>query len=255
MPVDYIKEDKIAVITLNRPEALNAVDPEMAEVLSRALVDFMNDDSLWCGIITGAGNAFSVGADVATMLPLLKQNVGGQHAEPPNIMRGLKLWKPLIAAVNGAALGGGLELALACDIRIASENAVLGFPEVTLGLIPGWGGTQRISRAVPAGIAAELLYTGRPISASRALQYGLVNKVMPRAELMQAARMMAESICRAAPLAVRSARQALMQGLDLPLERGLELERSLNYTLAATVDFDEGCRAHLEKRKPIFKGE
>jgi len=255
MPVDYEKEDRIAVIRLNRPEALNAIDPEMAEGLSRVLAEFRDDDALWVGIVTGAGNAFSVGADVATMLPLLKQSQGGRHAEPPDIMRGLKLWKPLIAAVNGAALGGGLELALACDIRIASENAVFGFPEVTLGLIPGWGGTQRISRAVPLCIAAELLYTGRPISANRALQYGLVNKVAPRAELMSSAMTIAQSICKAAPLAVRAARQALMQGLGMSLEKGLELESSLNGALADSADFDEGCRAYLEKRKPVFRGQ
>ncbi|MBN1689552.1 MAG: enoyl-CoA hydratase/isomerase family protein [Dehalococcoidia bacterium] len=253
MPVDFIKEDKTAVITLNRPEALNAFDPELSGAFSEALVNFMNDDSLWVGIITGAGNAFSAGADIAALLPAIKKNSDEQFKKAPNIMRGLSIWKPLIAAVNGAALGGGLELVLACDLRIATENAMFGFPEVTLGLVPGWGGTQRITRAVPSAIAAELLFLGRPISAARALQTGLVNRVVPRSDLMTAAKSMAAGLCRCAPLAVRVAKQAMVQGLDMPLEKGLDLEKSLNDYLVTTEDFNEGCAAHLEKRKPTFK--
>ena len=253
MPVDFTREDKTAIITLNRPEALNAFDPELAGAFSKALISFMEDDSLWVGIITGAGNAFSVGADIATLLPGLKANSEDQFKAAPNIMRGLRLWKPVIAAINGAALGGGLELALACDLRIASENAMFGFPEVSLGLIPGWGGTQRITRAVPTAIAAELLFLGRPISAARALQTGLVNKVVPRSDLMTSAKSMASGLCKSAPLAVRIAKQAMIQGMYLPLEKGLELEKSLNDYLVTTEDFDEGCKAHLEKRKPLFK--
>lgn len=146
MPVNFEKDGKIAIITLDRQEALNAIDPLLADGLSKVLIDFLTDDDLWVGIITGSGNAFSIGADVATMLPELKRSTGQQIAGPPSIMRGLRVWKPLIAAVNGAALGGGLELALACDIRVASENAVFGFPEVTLGLIPGWGGVPSVYR-------------------------------------------------------------------------------------------------------------
>lgn len=253
MPVDFTREDKTAIITLNRPEALNAFDPALSLDFSRALDEFMNDGSLWVGIITGAGSAFSVGADIAALLPALKANSEEQFRKAPNIMRGMSLWKPIIAAVNGAALGGGLELALACDLRIASENAMFGFPEVTLGLIPGWGGTQRITRAVPSAIAAELLFLGRPIGAARALQTGLVNKVVPRADLMAAAVNMAFSLCRCAPLAVRSVKRAMLEGLDIPLEEGLELERALNDYLVTTEDFDEGCLAHSEKRNPVFK--
>jgi len=252
MLVDFTREDKTAIITLNRPEALNAFDPELTKAFSAALSEFMNDDSLWAGIITGAGNAFSVGADISTMLPALKADSEKQFKAAPTIMRGLKLWKPLIAAVNGAALGGGLELALACDLRIASENAMFAFPEVTLGLIPGWGGTQRITRAVPSAIAAELLFLGRPISAKRALETGLINKVVPRADLMTAAVNMAAGICKCAPLAVRAAKQAMMEGMGLPLDDGLDLEKSFNDYLVTTGDFDEGCRAHIGKRKPVF---
>ena len=256
MAIDYIKEGKIAVFTLNRPEALNAVDPESAEELSRALVDFRDDDGLWVGIITGTGvRAFSVGADIQKMLPELRKFAGQPDAGPLNFMRGLNLWKPMIAAINGAALGGGLEIALACDLRIASEKAIFGTPEVTLGLIPGWGGTQRLPRSIPSAKAAELLLTGKPISAQEAYRIGLVNKVVPFAELMPTARQMAETLCLRAPLAVRAAKQAMIQGADVALEDGLDLERKLNDFLVATDDFDEGCKAFIEKRPPVFRGK
>lgn len=255
MAVDLIKEDRIAIITLNRPEALNAIDPEMAADLRRVFNDFKMDNSLWVGIITGAGTkAFSIGADVQTLLPKIKES-RGQGSGQLDLVDAQATWKPMIAAINGAALGGGLEMALACDLRIASEHAIFGMPEVTLGLIPGWGGTQRLPRMIPLAKAAELLLTGRPISAQEAFRIGLINKVVPLAELMPAARAMAETICKRAPLAVRAAKQAMMQGVDLPLEDGLKLERKLNYFLVDTQDFDEGCRAYLESRKPMFKGK
>lgn len=255
MTVDYIKEGNIAIFTLNRPEALNAIDPESAEGLSRAFADFRDDDDLWVGIITGAGaKAFSVGADIETMLPKLKQFKGQPDAGPLNFMRQLNSWKPMIAAINGAALGGGLEIALACDLRVASEKAIFGTPEVTLGLIPGWGGTQRLPRVIPLAKAAELLLTGKPISAQEAYRIGLVNKVVPLSELMPTAKQMAETLCRRAPLAVRAAKQAMIQGMDV-LEDGLKLERTLNDFLVTTEDFDEGCKAFVEKRPAVFKGK
>jgi len=256
MSVDYKKEGKIAIFTLNRPEALNSIDPETLEQLSRSLIDFKDDDELMVGIITGAGDrAFSVGADIKTMLPEIKKTRGQPSAGPPTIMRGLELWKPMIAAINGACLGGGLEIALACDLRIASENATFGLPEVTLGLIPGWGGTQRLPRVVPLANAAELLLTGRPIVALEAHRIGLVNKVVPLDELMSTARQLAEILCRPAPLAVRAAKQAMLQGTSLPLDDGLKLERTLNDFLVTTEDFDEGCKAFAEKRRPAYKAK
>jgi E-phenylitaconyl-CoA hydratase len=256
MAIDYKKEGKIAIFTLNRPEALNSIDPESLEQLSRALIDFRDDDAMMVGIITGAGDrAFSVGADIKTMLPEIKKSKGQPSAGPPTIMRGLDLWKPLIAAINGACLGGGLEIALACDLRIASENATFGLPEVTLGLIPGWGGTQRLPRVVPLANAAELLLTGRPIVALDALRIGLVNKVVPLEELMPTARQIAEILCRPAPLAVRAAKQAMIQGTSLSLDDGLKLERTLNDFLVTTEDFDEGCQAFAEKRRPVYKAK
>ena len=255
MTINYIKEGKIAIFTLNRPEALNAIDPKSAEELSRALVDFRDDGSLLVGIITGTGvRAFSVGADIGTMLPELKKFKGQPNVGPLNFMRGLNLWKPMIAAVNGAALGGGLEIALFCDLRIASEKAIFGAPEVTLGLIPGWGGTQRLPRAIASARAAELLLTGKPISAQEAYRIGLVNRVVPFAELMPAAKQMAETLCLRAPLAVRAAKQAMIQGTGVSLEDGLDLERKLNDFLVTTDDFDEGCKAFIEKRLPVFRG-
>lgn len=256
MAIDYQKDGRVAIFTLNRPEALNALNLESLEELSRALIDFKGDDGLRVGIITGVGKrAFCVGADVRSVLPQFKQTKGQPWASPPTILRGLDLWKPMIAAVNGYALGGGLEIALACDLRIASENATFGLPEVTLGLIPGWGGTQRLPRLIPQAKAAEMLFTGRAIDAQEAYRIGLINKVVPLAQLMTAAREMAEMVGRPAPLAVRAAKQAMIQGLSLSLENGLELEKTLIDFLATTEDFDEGCQAFLTKRKANFKGK
>ncbi len=256
MAIDYKKEGRVAVFTINRPEALNAINMESLEELSRALNDFKNDDGLWVGIITGVGGrAFSVGADIRSVLPQFKQKRGQPWAGPPTILRGLEMWKPMIAAVNGYALGGGMEIALACDLRIAAENATFGLPEVSLGFIPGWGGTQRLPRLIPRAKAAEMLFTGRAIDAQEAYRIGLVNKVVPLAQLMTAANEMAEMVCRPAPLAVRAAKQAMMQGLSLSLENGLELEKTLVDFLVTTEDFDEGSQAFLSKRKPDFKGK
>ncbi len=256
MALEYKKEGRIAIFTLNRPEALNAIDPKTAEELSQALIDFRNDNELWVGIITGAGErAFCAGADIRTMLPWMKANRGEVWRLPPTIMRGLDLWKPMIAAVNGACLGGGLEIALACDIRIAAENATFGLPEVRLGLIPGWGGTQRLPRVIPLAKAAEILLTGRPIDAQEAYRIGLVNKVVPLGELMSEAKKMAEALCEPGPLAVRAAKQAMIQGTSVGLQEGLQLEAMLEDFCLSTEDFEEGTKAFLEKRKPQFKGK
>ena len=254
MTLEYEKKGKVAIFTLNRPEALNAIDPAMLKALSQAFSDFKNDDDLLVGIITGSGQrAFSIGADVKAMLPEMKNPQNNGHAQPPTIMRGLNVYKPLIAAINGAALGGGLELAMACDLRLASERAFMGLPEVNLGIIPGWGGTQRLMRLIPQAKASEMVLTGKPIDAREAFRIGLVNRVVEPDKLMDAAMEMAEMIMKPAPLAVRAAKQAMVQGLNLSLESGLRLEKSLFEMLAASRDFDEGCQAMLEKRKPEFK--
>lgn len=243
----------MAIITLNRPEELNAIDMELLRNLSRALCDFKDDDNLHVAIITGAGQrAFSIGADVNSLLPKMKNK--GSSSQPPTNMRGLSLYKPLIAAINGAAFGGGLELALACDLRIASERALMGLPEVHLGIIPGWGGTQRLTRLIPQCKAAEMLLTGKPIDAREAHRIGLVNKIVAPDKLMQEAMQLAEQMLKPAPLAVRAAKQAMLQGESMSLDSGLRLEKSLFEMLTSTRDFCEGLAAKNEKRKPNFQG-
>ncbi len=254
MALIYEKKGKIAYITINRPQAMNAFDPETFKEVSDALIDFRDDDDLGVGIITGAGDkAFVAGADIKTIIPWLAEH-SLYWEKIPTIMRGLELYKPLIAAVNGVALGGGLELALACDIRIASENAIFGVPEVTLGLIPGWGGTQRLPRCIPHALAAEMLFTGKPISAQEAYRVGLINKVVPLAKLMPAAEAVANDILKVGPLAVRAAKQAMIRGTSMTLEEGLKVEVDLTFPLFASEDLAEGRKAFIEKRKPEFKG-
>ena len=256
MAIDYKKEGKVAIFTINRPEAMNALNMETMRELREVLVDFRDDDGLWVGIVTGAGEkAFCGGADIKDTLPFMKEHSRAQWAMPDSIMRGLELWKPLVAAINGMALGGGLELALACDIRIAAENARLGTPEVTLGLIPGWGGTQRLPRVIPWCKAAELLLTGKLIDAQEAYRIGLVNKVVPQAEVLSTAKEWAEAICRAAPLAVRAAKEAMLRGSAMTIEEGLRLENALVASVMATEDFTEGTTAFVEKRKPNYKAK
>jgi len=254
MTVDYVKEGRIAVFTINRPRAFNAVDLEAWQELNAAMVDFRDDPELWVGIITGAGEkSFCAGADINSTLPYMKEH--NQWLWPASPKYGLDLWKPLIAAINGVALGGGLEVALACDIRIASENARLGTPEVTLGLLPGWGGTQRLPRLIPWAKAAEILLMGKPVDAQEAYRIGLVNKVVPQEALMSTAREWANTICQAGPLGVRAAKEAMIRGYNMPFEDGLRLEGSFFIHLMETDDAKEGISAFNEKRKPDYKAK
>ncbi|MBN1376583.1 MAG: enoyl-CoA hydratase/isomerase family protein [Dehalococcoidia bacterium] len=256
MSVEYRKEGKTAIITLNRPEALNSFDPDQINGFNKCLRDFDADEEMWVGIITATGErAFSVGADIKTTLPRIQESVNRFEMPAPAICEDMRIWKPLIAAINGACLGGGFEVALACDIRIASQNATFGFPEINIGLIPGWGGTQRLPRAIPLAIASEILASGRPISAEEAYRIGLVNRVVPAAELMNEAMKMAEALLKPAPLAVRSAKQAVIQGLETTLTAGLELEYQLERYVTRSEDFKEGRQAFIEKRKPNFKAK
>ncbi len=256
MPMLYEKKGKVAIFTLNRPDALNAMDPETAIELGKLLLDFREDSNLWVGILTGSGQrAFCAGADIKKMLPYMKGIRGEAWRAPATICRGLELWKPMIAAINGAALGGGLELALACDIRIAAENATLGVPEVKLGLIPGWGGTQRLPRMIPSALAAEMLFTGNAISAAEAYRIGLVNKVVPPDKLMVAAMEMADKLCAPGPVAIRAAKEAMLKGSGMTLVDGLLLEAKLIDYLLSTEDFVEGSSAFIEKRKANFQGK
>ena len=247
MSVDIQKEGHIAVITLNRPRALNAFNMAMIKEFSRAIIDCRDDDDLWVLIVTGAGDrAFSAGFDLKEAVP---------PKFPAMLTRGIEIDKPLIAAVNGDALGGGLEVALACDFRIASENARLGVPETRWGLIPGWGGTQRLARLVSPTKAAEMLMMAKIIDAKEAFDIGLVNLVVPRKKLMETAMQWAGRICELGPLAVRAAKQSMNRGLSLSLQGGLRLEEELFGILHKTDDAKEGPRAFKEKRKPQFKGK
>ena len=256
MAIDYQKEGRIATFTINRPEAMNAMNMQALRELRDAMIDFRDDPELWVGILTGAGDrAFCAGADIKDTLPFMKEHHDQPWSFPATPMRGLDIWKPLIAAVNGMALGGGLELVLTCDIRIASETARFGTPEATLGLIPAWGGTQRVPRMLPWCKAAEILLMGKPIDAQEAYRIGLVNKVVPLEQVMPTAREWAEAICQAAPLAVRAAKEAMIRGSSVTLEEGLRLEHSLVAYLMGTEDFTEGTTAFVEKRKPVYKAK
>lgn len=256
MALIYEKKGRIATITINRPEAFNAIDPQTLQEFSASLLDFRDDDESWVLIVTGAGEkAFCAGADVKSMIPLMRQWREKPWLMPPTILRGMELSKPVIGAINGMALGGGCEIALGCDLLIASEKASFGTPEVKLGLIPGWGGTQRLPRMIPYARAAEIILTGQPIDAQEAYRLGLVSKVVPPAELMAAANQMAEIICKNGPLAVRAAKQALVKTKSLSLEEGLRLEWTLFSDLFLTEDFKEGTGAFVEKRKPNFQGK
>ncbi len=251
MAVDYEKEGRIAIFTINRPEARNALSMQVRKELNDALLDFRDDPDLWVGIITGAGDkAFSAGADIKEFRP------------GPMVVKGMvapirpdQIWKPFIAAINGFALGGGLELAMECDIRIAAEHARLGQPEVNIGFMPGGGGTQRLPRFVPRAMAAEILLTGEPIDAQEAYRIGLVNKVVPLDQLMPTVKEWAETICRKGPLGVMAAKEAMVRGYSMTLGEGLQLERDLANRVRTSEDFMEGARAFAEKRAPDYKAK
>ena len=250
------KNARVTWITLNRPEAFNSLDPTTLQELETVLREFRDDEESLVAVITGSGaKAFCAGADIKTTIPFLKEHRGEWWKHPANIMRGMELWKPIIAAVNGLALGGGLELALACDLRIASENARFGTPEVKLGLIPGWGGTQRLPRVLPMAKAAELLLLGDPIDAQEAYRIGLVNKVVPQDQLVAAATEMAEKLCQLPPLAVRGAKEAMIKGMEMPLEDGLRYETKVEDFVLGSKDLEEGIKAFQEKRPGVFKGK
>jgi len=255
MVIEYVKEGKLAIFTILRPEARNALNMAAINELRETMTAFQDDPEVLVGIITGAGDkAFCAGADIKDTLSFMKEHRHTPEDFPPSLMRGLNIWKPLIAAINGVALGGGLELALACDIRIAADSARFGLPEVGLGLMPGWGGTQRLTRTVPLSKAIELVLMGTIITAEEACRIGLVNKTVPYEELMPTAREWAGIIAEKAPLATQAVKQAMLRGLGMNLEEGMKLEQALLAGLMGTDDFDEGIKALSEKRKPDYRG-
>ncbi|MBI3964954.1 MAG: enoyl-CoA hydratase/isomerase family protein [Chloroflexi bacterium] len=256
MSVLYETRDNIAFITLNRPESMNALDPESFEELGRIWEDFRDDPDLRVAIVTGTGDrAFSAGNDLKRM---------AQRAHPvleyffPTERRrlehgGIELWKPIIAAVNGYCLAAGLELALACDLRIASENASFGALEVKRGLLHG-AGALRLTRAIPMAVAMEMLLTGERISAQEAYRVGLVSRLVSRAELLPTAERLARIIADNAPLAVRATKEIAVRGLSMNLADGLRLRDSMSRLLFQTEDSREGPRAFAEKRPARYQG-
>jgi enoyl-CoA hydratase/carnithine racemase len=252
MKVIFEKKAQVAYVTINRPERLNACDFETYGRLAEIWREFRDDPALRVAILTGSGErAFCAGSDV-------KSNyVDKPGEEPPDspfpVM--FDLYKPIIAAINGHANGGGLEQALACDIRVAAHHAQFGLGEVRLGWLPGAGGTQRLPRLIPLGRALEMLYTGNRINADEALRLGLVDYIVPMGRLLNKCEEIAAEICKSAPLAVQRIKQAALRGLDLPLGDGLKLERDLYLWLQGTDDAREGARAFAEKRAPDWKGK
>ncbi|MFQ5883916.1 MAG: enoyl-CoA hydratase-related protein [Thermoplasmata archaeon] len=251
------KEDKIAIVTVNRPDALNALNSEVLSGLKKAAEDVSQDENILVVIVTGAGEkAFVAGADIKEMIGKTPMQMRQFTMLGHQVMDMFaKMEKPTIAAVNGFALGGGCELAIACDIRLASENAKLGVPEVSLGIFPGFGGTQRLTKLLGKGRACELVFTGKMIKAEEAERIGLVNKVVPQAELMNEAKALATEISSKGPLAVGLAKSAINRALEVGLDDGLAYERELVSLAFSTEDKEEGLKAFMEKRPPEFEGK
>ena len=253
----YEKKGRIAYVTINRPEVMNAVHPPASRELSEIWDDFQSDDDAWVAIFTGAGDrAFSAGND-------LKYTAA--HPDEPRVTESTKggfggithrfdLFKPIIAAVNGYALGGGFEMALACDIIVAADHARFGLPEPTVGLMAGAGGAHRLPRHIPLKVAMGMMLTGRHVTAQEAEQRGLVNQVVPLAELLPAAEQWANQILACAPLSIRGTKQAAYQGLALPLEQAIEGNYDWWRRAEDSQDRVEGPRAFAEKRKPQWTG-
>lgn len=252
----YAKEDAIATVTINRPKALNALNLQVVTELGQVFVEIAADAEVKAVLLTGAGDkAFVAGADIvfmSVMNPVQARNFSRQLQEVTCAMESLA--KPIIAVVNGFALGGGTEIALACDFIYASEEAKFGQPEINLGVIPGAGGTQRLSRLVGKNWANELCLTGDIIDAAMAKEIGLVNRVFPAAELMVAAQKTAKKIASKGRVATRACKEVINFGFDLPLDHGLRLEAEAFGLCFASPDQKEGMTAFIEKRKAEFKG-
>lgn len=259
MDLDHVRFEvrgRVALITIDRPQRMNAIDPATSAELLRAFEAFRDDDGLWAAVLTGAGDrAFSAGADLVSMAATEARGDALDLRVPfGGITRKFECWKPLIGAINGHCLAGGLELALCCDIRIAAQHATFGLPEVTRAIIPGAGGTQRLPRAIPAAAAMHLLLTGGRFDAQWALRFGLVSEVVAADALVPRALEIAEEICRNGPLAVRAAKQAAVRGGSVALDEGLRIENEQGRAVIASADAREGPRAFAEKRTPRFEG-
>lgn len=250
------REDNIVIVTINREKALNALNDETIGELQSFLDDSRQDSTIGCVIITGAGKAFVAGADISELVKCDVKKAVKKSMLGLDLMKSIENFpRPVIAAVNGFALGGGCELAMACDIRLASEKAKFGQPEVSLGLIPGYGGTQRMARLVGRGKAKQLIFSGEMISADEAYRIGLADEVCPPDELMNKALELARLIASKAPIAVSVAKECINHGLDVNLSAGCDFEKTSFGTIYGTDDAREGMTAFLEKRKAEFKSE
>ena len=269
-PIIYEKKGKIAFITINRPERRNALNFEAFGLLAKAWLDFRDDPDLWVAIITGAGDkAFCAGGDLKEFIHMVTQNIGELSASggaqtfggdvPVNaslvaVLREVEIFKPIIAAVNGFCIAGGMEMLQGTDIRIASENASFGIGEPRRGLFPGGGSTTKLPRQIGYAHAMEILLTAEPISARKAYEYGIVNEVVPLDQLMPTAIRYAELICLNGPVAVRTVKESVVRGLALPYKEALEQEMMYSGVVFSTEDAMEGIQAFQQKRKPNWKG-
>lgn len=257
MSIDFQCEDGVAVVTINRPERMNAMDAEHYQALSETWQRVRDDGDIRCAVVTGAGErAFSAGADIKSFLTGPTPYAEMWLTQRDQLLnRGLEVWKPVICAINGYCLGGGMTLMLATDLRVAAEHATFGLAEVKRGVIAGNGGTQRIMAELPHCRAMELLLTGDRIDAETAERWGLVNRVVPASELMDTAMAYASRIAANAPLAVQASKELAVRGRDMDLTTGLRVEQLVNRLLMATEDASEGPAAFAEKRQPEFRGK
>ena len=257
MAIDFTVQDGIALVTINRPERLNALDTEHYEALSRTWQSVRDDPQIRVAVVTGAGEkSFCSGADIKSFIthpPSMMEMMLTQKSQLLN--RGLEVWKPIIAAVNGYCLGGGMTLLLATDIRVAASHATFGVSEVKRGVFPANGGTQRIIQQLPHPIAMEMLLTGDSIDAETAMRWGLINKVVPPDQLLAAAMAYARRIAANAPLAVQAAKELALRSKDMDLASGLRMEQLFLRLLQSTEDVQEGAAAFAGKRAPLFNGK
>jgi len=259
MPYQFLTlevADKIATLTVNRPDKLNALNDATIDELGRAIDEVRSRDDIGGLIVTGAGRAFIAGADISELAGKSAAEARALAEKGQGIFRKFETSpKPVIAAVNGFALGGGCELALACHIRVASDKAKFGQPEVKLGTLPGYGGTQRLARLVGKGRATQLILTAEMIDAAEAYRLGLVNKVVAGEDLLNSANEMMKQILANGPLAIAASIDAIDKGLDMSIDEGLALEAQKFGEMAGTDDMKEGTKAFLEKRAPVFRGK
>jgi enoyl-CoA hydratase len=249
-------KDNIGYVTVNRPNALNALNTEVLSELDHVFRHIEKSDEVKCAIVTGAGRAFVAGADIAQMSELNTTEGRDMTIQGQNVMELIEnIDKPVIAAVNGFALGGGCELAMACDVRIASEKAKFGQPEVNLGIIPGYGGTQRLPRLVGKGMAKYLIFGAEMIDANEAYRIGLVEKVVPHEELIAEAEKFAKLVCTKAPISIKMAKKAINTGINLDLKSGVAFEAEAYVSTFCSEDRVEGMKAFVEKRPANFKNK